>query len=216
MGRRQGNSRTFPARHQHLRGPQQTLVDLIAFLHDLEHGVRRDALRGDEAQGFVLVGVKRLADGIDLADAGSRERLVDQAQRGALPVEQSRLAGFLSCREPSLDAVANGQDRLRQPFGAELARGVELPRAALAEIVELRRRPEVTVAMLVRLAPQRLELRTDGLGRLGFWHLFRRVSVSVHDNPVSPPPTAGASEYSALRKWGASRRTSRLGPAAWP
>src|SRR5688572_25119154 len=112
MGCRYANSRTVAPRYQHFRGQQQAFVELVALLHDLDHGVWLDTLRGNEAQGLVLVRVERLSNGIDLADAGSRQRLVEEAQRGALPVEQGRVAGFLGGREPGLEAVANGQDRL--------------------------------------------------------------------------------------------------------
>ena len=107
---------------------------------------------GTRLKRLVLVRVERLADGIDLADAGGGQRLVEQPQRRALPVEQRRLTGLLRGHQSGLEAVAHGKNRLRKPLGAELTRRIDLAGAALAEIVELGDGPQIPIAVLVRLA----------------------------------------------------------------
>ena len=116
--------------------------------------------------GVVDVGIELRADGLDLLDAGAPQQFDEHVPGHADATQDFAFVVMLGRVESPLQVVEHGQQLAQQLALSALADLHRLAGSALAEVLELRAKPQFAVRYDVALVPQRPELRLKlGLSR---------------------------------------------------
>src|SRR6266478_2445693 len=164
--RRVGRSRCARFGHHDRGGPDQPVVELVAFGHLRDHGPGRlVALLLHER--LVHTRVERLAQGGETDHSVLRQRGLEELLHQADAFDDLRQVVLLGVIERALQVVQHRQEILQQPLNAEPLHVLLLLHGALLEVVELGRGAQQAVVGLLQPI-SRLSRALEGLLELRF------------------------------------------------
>ena len=133
----------------HPGGTQQTTIEAVAALHREQHRPRLGRGRGLGGHRLVLMGIEGLPGRVEFGDADALERLLQEAQRGGLPLDERRRIRPTCVRDREVEAVLHRQQFLCEPLDAETVGLFDIALGALTDVVEFSDRTQMLIALLL-------------------------------------------------------------------